>query len=171
VQRLTLRRAGSGARIPEATPPPTQGAVLSVRGAGPYRIGARRSYLTARGLLGWTQPRPDHPGVLDAGPTGRWAGLVLLVFIDGRLAEVGTATAPPRSPDGAGVGMSFAELTAIYGDRGGLLRDRAGRQAYAVRVGPRVELFTAHPTRPGVGFFQVGPAEVIERGFREGPPC
>ncbi|MGB2568999.1 hypothetical protein ACPFP2_11165 [Micromonospora citrea] len=144
--------------------------VLSVRGAGPFRIGARLSRLSAAGLIDWTVV--ECGGVVRAGATGEWAGVVLLAFRHGRLVEVGTATAPPRSPAGAGVGMSFADLEAIYGRRGSMIRNDAGTaSAYLVRFGARVELFTGHPIRSGVGYFQVGPADFVERRFREGCSC
>ncbi|MEV4656265.1 hypothetical protein [Micromonospora sp. NPDC049301] len=144
--------------------------VLSVSGAGVYRIGASLTALTTAGRIDWTAPGCD--GVVHAGATGSWAGVILLAFRDGLLVEVGTATAPPRSPAGAAVGMSFAELEAIYGRRGWLIRNDAGdAEAYLVRVGSRVELFTGHPIRPGVGYFQVGPATFVERNFRQGASC
>jgi hypothetical protein len=144
--------------------------VLSVAGAGTYRIGASLAALSATGRIDWVAP--GCAGVVHAGATGRWAGVILLAFRDGRLVEVGTATAPPRSPAGAAVGMSFAELEEIYGPRGTLIRNDAGdAEAYLVRVGSRVELFTGHPIRPGVGYFQVGPADFVERNFRQGPSC
>ena len=68
--------------------------------------------------------------------------------------------------------MSFAELEEIYGRRGSLIRNDAGdAEAYVVRIGSRVELFTGHPIRPGVGFFEVGPANFVERNFRLGSAC
>ncbi|MFG2051841.1 hypothetical protein ACGFIW_30965 [Micromonospora sp. NPDC048935] len=144
--------------------------VLSVAGAGVYRIGASLRTLTTNGHIDWTAP--GCGGVVHAGVTGSWAGVLLLAFRDGRLVEVGTATAPPRSPAGATVGMSFDELEAIYGRRGSLVRNDAGdAEAYLVRVGSRVELFTGHPIRPGVGYFQVGPADFVERNFRQGSAC
>ncbi|WCN83648.1 hypothetical protein [Micromonospora sp. LH3U1] len=144
--------------------------VLSVGGAGAYRIGVSLAALTAAGHIDWVAP--GCGGVVHAGATGSWAGVLVLAFRGGRLVEVGTATAPPRSPAGAAVGMSFAELEEIYGRRGSLIRNDAGDAgAYLVRVGSRVELFTGHPIRPGVGYFQVGPASFVERNFRQGPAC
>ncbi|SCF24900.1 hypothetical protein [Micromonospora chokoriensis] len=144
--------------------------VLGVGGAGAYRIGASLAALTAAGHIDWTAS--SCGGVVHAGATGSWAGVILLAFRDGRLVEVGTATAPPHSPAGASVGMSFAELEDIYGRRGSLIRNDAGdAEAYLVRVGSRVELFTGHPIRPGVGYFQVGPASFVERNFRQGTAC
>ncbi|MET8358306.1 hypothetical protein [Micromonospora sp. NPDC005171] len=173
---------------PAAAAPPTEGVgasasgplaaavghrhpqVLSVRGAGVYRIGASLAALTTNGHIDWTAP--GCGGVVHAGATGSWAGVILLAFRNGRLVEVGTATAPPRSPAGATVGMSFDELEAIYGRRGSLIRNDAGdAEAYLVRIGSRVELFTGHPIRPGVGYFQVGPASFVERNFRQGVSC
>ncbi|MEU8254697.1 hypothetical protein AB0C06_10605 [Micromonospora inaquosa] len=144
--------------------------VLGVGGAGAYRIGASLAALTAAGHIDWTAS--SCGGVVHAGATGSWAGVLILAFRDGRLVEVGTATAPPRSPAGATVGMSFDELEAIYGRRGSLIRNDAGdAEAYLVRVGSRVELFTGHPIRPGVGYFQVGAASFVERNFRQGASC
>ncbi|WFE66718.1 hypothetical protein [Micromonospora sp. WMMD714] len=144
--------------------------LLSVRGAGPFRIGASLTRLTSAGLIAWTVVGCD--GTVDAGVTGEWAGVILVTFRDGRLVEVGTATAPPRSPAGASVGMTFAELEEIYGPRGALIHNDAGdATAYLVRYGDRVELFTGHPIRPGVGYFQAGLADHVERAFRQGPSC
>ncbi|MGC4748695.1 hypothetical protein ACLQ28_24025 [Micromonospora sp. DT201] len=144
--------------------------VLSVQGVGAYRIGVSLAALTAAGRIDWVAP--GCGGVVHAGATGSWAGVLMLAFRDGWLVAVGTATAPPRSPAGATVGMSFAELEAIYGRRGSLIRNDAGdAEAYLVRVGSRVELFTGHPIRPGVGFFEVGPAAFVERNFRVGATC
>ncbi|MEU9828641.1 hypothetical protein [Micromonospora chersina] len=144
--------------------------VLGVRGAGPYRIGARLDRLTAAGLIDWTAP--GCAGVVHAGVTGAWAGKIILAFRDGRLVSVGTATVPPRSPAGASVGMSFADLERIYGRRGALIRNDAGdAEAYLVRFGSRVELFTSHPIRSGVGYYEAGMASYVESGFRHRPSC
>ncbi|MER7336092.1 MULTISPECIES: hypothetical protein [unclassified Micromonospora] len=164
--------ASGGAARPDARPAADRDEVrvISVRGAGPFRIGASLARLSAAGLVDWVAP--GCAGVVRAGVTGAWAGKILLAFRNGRLVEVGTATAPPRTPAGAGVGMSFAELEETYGRRGSLIRNDAGdASAYLVRVGSRVELFTGHPIRPGVGYLQVGPAAFVERAFREGSPC
>ncbi|MCA2214218.1 hypothetical protein [Jidongwangia harbinensis] len=146
------------------------GTVLSVEGAGPYRIGARQEVLAAAGLLDWVAPQPGCD-VVHAGATGDWAGVILLAFRNGRLVEVGTATTPPTSPAGASVGMSWSQLEDIYGSRGDLVHNPAGEQGYAVRIGSRVELYTGHPIRAGVGYFQVGPANFVLRNFVRGPAC
>jgi hypothetical protein len=97
--------------------------------------------------------------------TGEWAGALILAFRAGRLVEVGTATAPPLSPAGASVGMGWSELEDIYGSRGRLIFNNDGEQAYVVRIGSRVELYTGHPIREGAGYFQAGPANFVLRNF------
>ncbi|MEU6076506.1 hypothetical protein [Micromonospora sp. NPDC047074] len=160
--------AAGGFRLPATRQDEVE--VISVRGAGPFRIGASLARLSAAGLIDWVAP--DCDGVVRTGVTGAWAGKILLAFRDGLLVEVGTATAPPRTPAGAAVGMSFAELALIYGSQGSLIRNDADdASAYLVRFGSRVELFTGHPIRPGVGYLQVGPASFVERTFREGRSC
>jgi hypothetical protein len=144
--------------------------VLSVRGAGPFRIGVTQRSLADAGLLTGVVTQPGCP-IVRAGATGEWSGKILLAFRNGRLAEVGTATAPPRSPAGAQVGMSWADLESVYGRRGHLIHNAAGEPAYVVHVGARVELFTGHPIREGAGYFQVGRADFILRNFRHAPPC
>jgi hypothetical protein len=146
------------------------GSVLSVRGAGPYRIGASRQALAAAGLISWVDEKPGCD-VVGAGATGDWAGVVLLAFRAGRLVEVGTATAPPTSPAGASVGMSWTGLEEIYGSRGRLIHNADGAPAYAVRIGSRVELYTGHPIRSGAGYFQVGPADFVLSNFLHGRAC
>jgi len=146
------------------------GSVMSVRGAGPYRIGARLRALQQAGLIAWVAPQPGCD-VVFTGVTGDWAGVLILAFRNGRLVEVGTATTPPRSPAGASVGMDWSQLEDIYGSRGRLIYNDGGDQAYAVRIGSRVELYTGHPIREGVGYFQAGPANFVLRNFMRGSVC
>ncbi|RKN40314.1 hypothetical protein [Micromonospora endolithica] len=144
--------------------------LISVRGAGPFRIGARLDRLQAAGLIDWVAS--DGPDLVRTGVTGQWAGKLILTFRDGRLVGVGTATAPPRTPAGAQVGMFFADLERIYGPRGSMINNDAGAdRAYLVRVGSRVELFTGHPIRQGVGYLEVGLASYVERAYRERCGC
>jgi hypothetical protein len=144
--------------------------VLSVRGAGPYRIGARLQALQEAGLIGWVAP-PQECDVVFTGVTGEWSGVLILGFRAGRLVEVGTATAPPLSPAGASVGTSWSQLEDIYGRRGRLIYNNDGQQAYVVRIGSRVELYTEHPIRGGVGYFQAGLANFVLRNFMGESVC
>ncbi|WP_323373733.1 hypothetical protein [Plantactinospora alkalitolerans] len=146
------------------------GSVLSVRGAGPYRIGARLQGLQEAGLIDWVAP-PQECDVVFTGVTGDWSGVLILAFRAGRLVEVGTATAPPRSPVGASVGMGWSQLEDVYGGRGRLIYNNDGEQAYVVRIGSRVELYTGHPIRDGVGYFQAGPANFVLKNFMGESVC
>jgi len=167
--------AGRTASLPGAATPDAKeegrGFRLSVRGAGPYRIGATLARLTDAGLVDSPAPRAGCDGIIDAGATGRWAGKILLVFRRGVLIRIGTASGSVRSPAGVGPGTSFEEAEKIYGRRGEPIRGRDGQQGYVVRVGAMVELFTDHPIRSGIGWFEVGPRSYSERGFREGSRC
>jgi len=149
----------------DATGAKTQDLIMSVRGAGPYRIGATLQRLTAAGLVVDPAPIPGCDDIIVAGATGGWAGNILLTFRSNRLRVIETATDAVRSRSGATVGMSFAELEQIYGRRGHLIHNSAGRVGYVVRVGNRAELFTDHPFRSGVGAFQVGPHRLLVRQF------
>jgi hypothetical protein len=146
------------------------GSVLSVRGAGPYRIGARLQALQEAGLIDWVAP-PQECDVVFTGVTGEWSGALILGFRAGRLVEVGTATVPPRSPAGASVGMGWSQLEDLYGVRGRLIHNNDGEQAYVVRIGSRVELYTGHPIRVGVGYFQAGSANFVLKNFMGESVC
>jgi hypothetical protein len=126
--------------------------------------------LQEAGLIDWVAP-PLECGVVHTGVTGEWLGALILAFRAGRLVEIGTATAPPRSPAGASVGMDWSQLEDIYGSRGRLIYNGDGDQAYVVRIGSRVELYTGHPIREGVGYFQTGPANFVLRNFMRGSVC
>lgn len=140
--------------------------VLSVRGTGPYRIGASEQRLAGLGLIDyWGQPAPNTTGIFYAGATGGYAGAIILTFRNHRLVEISTATSSVVSPAGAMVGMSFAELERIYRHRGRLIHNSAGSPAYLVPHGRMVELFGAHPIRPGVGTFTVGPRDLTLHRF------
>ena len=156
---------------PTTTHPPVTPAgphTLSVRGAGPYRIGANLNTLKAAGLISWTDVRQSSQGtIVRAGSAGSWAGELILVFRDGRLIEIGTAT-DVRSPKGAGVGMTYAQLEKIYGDRGSVIQGADRSMAYVVRIGSMVELYTGNPIREGVGWYAVGPADYTLAGYLGG---
>jgi len=175
--------AGSGLAPPPAATAPDRavpvveedeerGYQLSVRGAGPYRIGRSLTALTEAGLIDAVWPGPPcSEDVVGAGATGRWAGKILLVFRRGILISIGTASGSVRSPAGAGPGTSFARAEQIYGKRGRPIRSRTGHQGYVVPAGPMVELFTDHPIRPGIGWYEVGPRGFSLHGFLADDRC
>ena len=155
----------AGVRLAPTEAPTPRTATMSVEGAGPYLLGTHLRVLSGAGLLDWIVRRPGAGNVVDAGATGAWAGDILLTFRDSKLVEIGTATSTVESPTGATVGMSFKDVAHRYGERGELIANKAGEQAFVVRHGDMVELFTGHPIRSGVGYFQVGRADFTEQAF------
>jgi hypothetical protein len=141
--------------------------VITVLGAGPYRLGTSLNQLTAAGLIDWVTG-PDAAGAQLAGSAGSWSGELVLTFHHGFLVVVETATGSVRTAAGARVGMSFAEVEAIYHGYGKLITNDQGDTAYVVAVGPMVLLFGDHPIRPGVGSIQAGPALILLPAFRNG---
>ena len=65
--------------------------------------------------------------------------------------------------------MTWSQLEHTYGSRGHLVYNRDGDQAYVVRISSRVELYTGHPIRSGIGYMQVGPANFVLRNYLRGP--
>jgi len=158
--------AATRAATPAATAV-TADHVITVLGAGPYRMGASLSRLTAAGLIGWVTG-PDATGTQSAGSAGSWGGELVLTFRHGFLVVVETATGSVRTAAGARVGMSFAEVESIYRGYGRLITNDQGGTAYVVPVGPMALLFGDHPIRPGVGSIQAGPACILLAAFRNG---
>ncbi|MFC7277687.1 hypothetical protein ACFQS1_27165 [Paractinoplanes rhizophilus] len=160
--------SGSAVAAPRAaTPAVAADHVLTVLGAGPYRIGTSLSRLTEAGLIDWVTG-PDAAGAQLAGSAGSWSGELMLTFHHGFLVVVETATGSVRTAAGARVGMSFAEVEAIYHGYGKLITNDQGNTAYLVPVGPMALLFGDHPIRPGVGSIQAGPAWILRPAFRNG---
>jgi hypothetical protein len=160
--------SGSAVAAPRvAKPAVAADHVITVLGAGPYRFGASLNRLTAAGLIDWVTG-PDASGSQLAGSAGSWAGELILTFHHGFLVVTETATGSVRTAAGARVGMSFAEVDAIYHGHGKLITNDQGNTAYVVPVGPMVLLFGDHPIRPGVGSIQAGPAWILLPAFRNG---
>jgi hypothetical protein len=67
--------------------------------------------------------------------------------------------------------MGWSQLEDIYGSRGRLIYNTDGEQAYVVHIGSRVELYTGHPIRDGVGYFQAGPANFVLKNFMGESVC
>ncbi len=150
-------------------PPPTLASVypdplvMDVNGIGPYRIDASLDSL-----------RAGCSDTYDIGVIGRYEGEILLVVKGGQLVEVGTAggSDPIRSLAGAAVGMSFAQVEALYGKRAVLdTHGQGGLGGVYVTSGDRVLLFSGHPIRPGVGYFAAGLASYTLNAFRTGAAC
>lgn len=110
--------------------------VLSVDGIGPYRLGtgATLDQLQGTGVLtsvaNGGEACPQHFG---AQGTGQYTG-IRLWFLPDRKLDFVIARAPTiRTPSGARVGNTLAELQTIYGSRGEVLTV-GGAKAYIVRV-------------------------------------
>ncbi|GAA3336525.1 hypothetical protein GCM10020358_09020 [Amorphoplanes nipponensis] len=152
--------AGVGTPAAAAPAPVAADHVLTVLGAGPYRLGGRLAPLVAAGLV--TEPAaPDADGRQVVTSLGDWPGELLLTFIGGRLAVLETATDAVRTAVGARVGMSFDQVDRLYHGAGRLLTTADGGPAYLVRYGPLVMVFGDHPIRPGVGAITTGPARIV----------
>ncbi|MET3421096.1 hypothetical protein BJ973_000308 [Actinoplanes tereljensis] len=138
--------------------------MITVRGAGPFRMGVGLERLSSAGLLSWVTD-PDSAGVQLAGSAGAWAGELVLTFHRGVLMVLETDTSAVRTAAGARVGMSFAEVENIYRGYGELINNDQGRTAYVVPAGHMVILLSDHPIRPGVGSIQAGPLCIILQAF------
>src|SRR5688500_12258073 len=82
---LVTAAAPASASSRAADPAPTRagtvldgpaGSVLSVRGAGPFRIGAHLQALQEAGLIDWVAP-PLECDVVYTGVTGEWSGALI----------------------------------------------------------------------------------------------
>lgn len=158
---LSGAAAGAGINTPAAAAPAASADhVLTLLGAGPYRIGGRLDRLIAAGIV--SEPdAPDTSGVQTVTSLGDWAGELLLTFHHGRLVVLETAAGAVRTAAGARVGMAFDQVGTLYHGAGSLITDPGGRTAYVLCVGPMVMVFGDHPIRPGVGSITVGPASLV----------
>lgn len=156
--------AGAGVDTPAAAAPAASADhVLTVLGAGPYRIGGRLDRLVFTGLV--SEPdAPDANGVQTVTSLGAWAGELLLTFHHGRLVVLDTAAGTVRTAAGARVGMTFEQVDRLYHGAGRLIADTDGRVVYLLRIGPMMMKFGDHPIRPGIGSITVGPAWIMRAG-------
>ncbi|BCY09452.1 hypothetical protein [Actinoplanes sp. L3-i22] len=154
----------AGVTTPAAAAAPAAAAdhVLTVLGAGPYRIGGSLDRLVTAGLI--TEPSaPDANGAQVATSLGDWPGELLLTFYHGRLAVLDTSAGTVRTAAGARVGMSFDQVDALYHGTGRLITGTGGSTAYVLCYPPMAMVFGDHPIRPGVGSITVGPAWLVLR--------
>lgn len=89
-------------------------APLTMRGIGDLRIGAPVASLRAMGATGEDYPDPDVDCSYWQAP--RWPGLAMMVS-GGRVVRIETEDARYRTASGVRVGMTEAEIRAIYGPR------------------------------------------------------
>ena len=89
-------------------------APLTLHGIGTLRIGTPVAALRAMGATGEDYPDPEVDCSYWRAP--QWPGLAMMVA-GGRVVRIETEDARYRTVSGARVGMSEAELRAIYGRR------------------------------------------------------
>lgn len=89
-------------------------APLTLRGIGNLRIGTPVTRLRAMGATGENYPDPEVDCSYWQAP--QWPGLAMMVS-GGRVVRIETEDARYRTASGARVGMTEAEIRAIYGRR------------------------------------------------------
>ena len=87
-------------------------APLTMRGIGTLRIGTPVAALRAMGATGEAYPDPEIDCSYWRAP--QWPGLAMMVS-GGRVVRIETEDARYRTASGARVGMTEAEILAIYG--------------------------------------------------------
>jgi hypothetical protein len=149
--------------------------VLSVDGIGPFRLGAgatldqlqAASQVTSVGDGG--EACPQHYG---AQGTGQWAGVRLWFRPDRTLEFVIVRETAIRTPSGARVGSTLAELQRIYGSRGEVLMN-GNAKAYIVRVASsgRAIFFELDLANAKVIAMFAGGSDRLAQRFQNGIDC
>jgi hypothetical protein len=158
-----------------ASPSPTAGPamVFEADGIGPYVIGTSLADLQGRALVTAVFESPHCTDAKGAEATGRYAGQVTLSFKADRLIAVNTNSTSLVTPSGARVGMTLAQLQAVYGSRGTLITGTLGNKAYIVRVlGSGLGIvFYLDATNTRVAAMSGGEATPLEDAARVGEGC
>jgi hypothetical protein len=167
--------SASGSPSPSASPSPTadRATVLAADGIGPYVIGTTLSDLRTRALVTAISQSPHCADAKGAEATGRFAGQITLSFKADRLIAVNTNATGLVTPSGARVGMTLAQLLAVYGSRGTLITGTLGNKAYVVRVmGSGLGIvFYLDSTNTRVAAMSGGEATPLEDAARVGEGC
>lgn len=87
-------------------------APMTMHGIGDLRIGTPVAALRAMGATGEQYPDPEIDCSYWRAP--RWPGLAMMVS-DGRVVRIETEDSRYRTASGARVGMTAAEIRALYG--------------------------------------------------------
>jgi hypothetical protein len=156
------------------TPPPTDPAIVfAADGIGPYLVGTQLAELQSRALVAGLVDSQFCADSKGATAIGRYATSVTLTFTGGRLASVHTQSADYVTPSGAKVGLTLAEVQAIYGARGTLLTSTAGVKAMVVRVPSSTValVLVMDPTGAKVASMDAGEADKLEAAARTGQGC
>lgn len=91
--------------------------VMTLEGLGPLRIGMPVAELRTRFRAVAGEPYPDHPEVDCAHWTSALYPRIQMMVSGGRLVRIETEDRRYRTPGGARVGVTEAELRARYGAR------------------------------------------------------
>jgi hypothetical protein len=165
----------STAASASASPSPSvdPATVFAADGIGAYVIGTALSDLQGRSLVTGVYESPLCAGAKGAEATGRYAGAITLTFKADRLIAVNTTTTTLVTPSGARVGMTLAQLQAVYGSRGTLITGVLGNKAYVVRVlGSGLAIvFYLDTTNTRVAAMSGGEATPLEDAARVGEGC
>jgi hypothetical protein len=163
--------APSSSASPSPTPDPAT--VFAADGIGPYVIGTSLSDLQGRALVTAIYESPHCADAKGAEATGRFAGQITLSFKADRLTAVNTDSTALVTPSGARVGMTLAQIQAIYGSRGTLVTGTLGNKAYIVRVlGSGLGIvFYLDTTFTRVAAMSGGEATPLEDAVRVGEGC
>jgi hypothetical protein len=167
--------ASSASASPSAPPSPTAdpATVFAADGIGPYVIGTALSDLQGRSLVTGVYESPLCDDAKGAEATGRYAGAITLSFRADRLTAVNTNSTTLVTPSGARVGMTLAQLQAVYGSRGTLITGVLSNKAYVVRVlGSGLAIvFYLDTTNTRVAAMSGGEAAALEEAARVGEGC
>jgi hypothetical protein len=166
---------GSPSPSPSAPPSPTAdpATVFAADGIGPYVIGTSLADLQGRALVTGISESPLCDDAKGAEATGRFAGQITLSFRADRLTAVTTNSTTLVTPSGARVGMTLAQLQAVYGGRGTLITGTLGNKAFVVRViGSGLGIvFYLDATNTRVAAMSGGEAAPLEDAARVGEGC
>ena len=178
---------GGGTATPSATPsgvamtpgpvtptPSTDRAIVfAADGIGPYVVGTGLSELQSRAAVTGVFESELCDDAKGAEATGRYAGQLTFSFKANRLVGVHTTSTALVTPSGARVGMTVAQLQAIYSSRGTLITGTLGNKAYIVRVvGSGLAIvFYLDPTNTRVASMSGGEAQPLEDAARVGEGC
>jgi hypothetical protein len=166
---LTEGSPATSATSPAIAPPSAAPAPVTGLGVGNYAVGATLEDLKAAGIL--TQVNEDVLcKVAFAEGAGVYAGVVSLMFLDGKVVTVFVDSPDISTVDGAKVGMTLAEIKAIYGTRATELTRPGRGGALSVREGEMGLLFLFDDADQA-NMIQAGRYDFLELNFLEGEDC
>ncbi|HZN76817.1 MAG TPA: hypothetical protein VFC00_34760 [Micromonosporaceae bacterium] len=163
--------------VPSTKPPAAAetSLVLSVNGIGPFTLGtgATLDQLQATGQIASVGDGGEAcPQFFGAQGNGPWSGVRLWFRPDRTLDFVIARDQAIRTPSGAHVGSTLAELQSIYGSRGEVLTSGSAK-AYIVRVASsgRAIFFELDIANAKVVAMFAGGSDRLAQRFLNGADC